>query len=514
MLAFLRYIRSTIKSSKSYILNKKLLVVGIGIIGIGVGLIFAETPIKLWPEIATVFIGVTILVLGVGLVRFVIFKFWKLWPEVATVYIGIIILGLGIGLVIPDIPFFHKGEILGIASILFIFWLGIATIFIGVMIAWFAVYKGRMIARGITIATVVTPIAGIIFAELSGGKLQEKVGEIRSELQAKVKEIVNPLDSIVSNTSANNSSLQNLIKHTSANNSSLQNLIKHTSANNSSLQNLIKHTSANNSSLQNLIKHTSANNSSLQNLIKHTSANNSSLQNLIKHTSANNSSLQNLIKHTSANNSSLQNLIKHTSATNTKLEAIKASLTDFQTVKALNAEIVQLSKNLESQKDITKKIKQDLKFQKDTTRKIKEELDEAKKAQNSVRLLIGTEEKLKEKDFLKTSGFSVLKSYRLSKKFSSDDSLIPIKHEEKPLTLKVDGSGKLELTLVTIEHIEKPLILNDGSGKLKLKELVYHSGKLKKDKYEKKEENGKITINFTNEFLGGMDILAVVKREK
>ena len=494
MSAFLRYIRSTIKSSKSYILNKKLLVVGIGIIGIGVGLIFAETPIKLWPEIATVFIGVTILVLGVGLVRFVIFKFWRLWPEVATVYIGIIILGLGIGLVIPDIPFFHKGEILGIASILFIFWLGIATIFVGVIIVWYAVFKGRMITIGITIAGVVTPIVGIILSEWSGGELQEKVGEIRKELQKKVGEIVSPLSSIASNTSGMDTTLKAVKEHTSDMDTTLQKVKEHTSDMDTTLSGM-------DTTLKDVKKHTS----DIDSLVKQTSENNDQLK-AIK------DSLTEARKHLGKQIHQLGEDIKN-----------YQSNIDNQTVKALNDKIAQLSENLKFQKDSlatalnSQKVSltTTIESQKVTIDSIKDELDKAEQAQNSVRLLIGTEQKLKDERFLNTDRPFFppwRKSYGLSKKLSSDDSLVPIKHTGEPLTLQVDGSGRLKLTLVSIEHLENPLILQvGGSGKLKLKELVYHSGKLKKDKYEKKEENEKITITFTNEFLKGMDILAVVE---
>ena len=450
MSAVLKFIRSTIKSSKSYISNKKLLVVGIGIIGIGVGLIFAETPIKLWPEITTVFIGVTILVLGVGLVRFVIFKFWRLWPEIVTVYIGIIILGLGIGLVIPDILFFPKGEILGIETILFIFWLGIATIFIGVMIAWLAVYKGRMIARGIAIAGVMTPIVGIILAHLSGGDLQEKVGKIREELQKRVEEIVNPLDSIVSNTSGMDTTLKAVKEHTSGMDTTLKAVKEHTS------------------DIDSLVKQTSENNDQLTAIIDN-------LTEARKHLGKQIHQLGEDIKNYQSN-------------------------IDNQTVKALNDKIAQLSENLKFQKDSlatalnSQKVSltTTIESQKATIDSIKDELDKAKKAQNSVRLLIGSEDSLKKGGFLNTDRpFPYLwAKSNLSKKLSAKDTLVTI---GEPFPLE-----------------SAPQELVGGSGPLKLTALVSHTGSLKENKdYTVKNDS---IITFINPLLGRMHILAVVER--
>ena len=115
-----------------------------------------------------------------------------------------------------------------------------------------------------------------------------------------------------------------------------------------------------------------------------------------------------------------------------------------------------------------------------------------KQAQNSVRLLIGTEETLKQKKLLETSGFLWLKSYRLVKDLSADTSLVVI--------VPIDSSFALE---------SAPQELVGGSGSLVLEALVFHRGKLKEHEYEiAKKDSTFITFK---SFLGGRDILAVVE---
>ena len=130
---------------------------------------------------------------------------------------------------------------------------------------------------------------------------------------------------------------------------------------------------------------------------------------------------------------------------------------------------------------------------------IRDSLAKEKKAQNSVCLLIGTEDTLKTKNLLNTdrswSSLFLKKSYRLLKKLSAEDSSVTISIRD---SLTIESSPKLV----------------KGSGSLVLKELVDHNGKLKKYQYEKIEKNGHTkTIIFTDPFLGGMHILAVVERK-
>ena len=236
-----------------------------------------------------------------------------------------------------------------------------------------------------------------------------------------------------------------------------------------------------------------------------------------------------MVTNTSDIDTTLQKLVKKNSVNNAYLKAIKDSLTeagkhvtgqiqqlrkkinkyqsntDSQTVKALQAEIALISKDLEfqlkSQKATTRRIKNELESQKATTEKIRQKLDKARQAQNSVRLLVGTEQNLIAYGFLITKNrFIFRKSYRLSKKLSADTSLVAI--------APIDSS-------FAIESAPKKLI--GGSGQLVLKRLVSHTGTLENNKDYVKNDGttSKIDstfITFTNPFLGGMDILAVVER--
>ena len=220
------------------------------------------------------------------------------------------------------------------------------------------------------------------------------------------------------------------------------------------------------------------------------------IDSLEKQTSSINTTLKNgidsLEKQTSSINTTLKNgidsLEKQTLDNNAHLQAIKNRLPEIG--KHLE-QIQQLDEQMQTVNEQNAQLSKKLKSQKATINSIKEDLDEAKQAQNSVRLLIGSEDSLTNKGFLETSGFLWLKSYRLVKELSAKDTLVTI---GEPFPLE---SASQELV--------------DGSGPLVLESLVSHSGKLKKHEYEiVKKDSTFITFK---SFLGGMHILAVVKRE-
>ncbi len=244
----------------------------------------------------------------------------------------------------------------------------------------------------------------------------------------------------------------------------------------------------------------------------------------------------------------IQNLEKHISKTNEHLQDIKNGLTtDDQTIKVLQAEIVRIFQDLASQKDTVKRIKGELNNAKQAQDSVKQELDNAKQelnnakqvqdsikqeldnaeqaqdsikqelnnakqaqdsvkqeldnakqelqefkqAQNSVRLLTDFEDSLKSKGFLNTDRsirwLWLKKSHNLSEYLGSSlFKMIPIGKAE---TLKVSPSVPI-----------------------KLKRLVSHTGTLKKKKdYTVKSDS---IITFINPLLGRMDVVAVVKIDK
>ena len=280
---------------------------------------------------------------------------------------------------------------------------------------------------------------GVILAELSSG-----------ELPKAVTDIVFPLSSLAKNSSKIDTTLQNLVKQNSKIDTTFQNLVKQNLKIDTTLQNLVKQNSKIDTTFQNLVKQNSKIDTTLQNLVKQDSVNNARLQDI-------RDSLTKVVKS--------QNLVIHTSDNNAHLQTIRDSLT-----KVVKSQTDSLTEALESQKVA---------------------IDSIKHAQNSVRLLVGIEEKLKQKKFLETSRFLWLKSYRLVKELSSKDTLVTI---GEPFPLE---SAPQELV---------------GSGPFELKALVYHRGKLKKHEYTiVKKDSTFITFK---SFLGGMDILAVVELKK
>ena len=131
---------------------------------------------------------------------------------------------------------------------------------------------------------------------------------------------------------------------------------------------------------------------------------------------------------------------------------------------------------------------------------IREALNAVHRVQKSVRLLVGTESRLKGNRFLKTSrGATLRKQYKLVEKIESDDPRVKI----------VSINQQLPLTLDSI-----PTALVGRSGKLKLKALADRHGKLKEGRdYTVHKSKGTTVITFINRVLEGTDVLAVVEVE-
>lgn len=140
-------------------------------------------------------------------------------------------------------------------------------------------------------------------------------------------------------------------------------------------------------------------------------------------------------------------------------------------------------------------VNQDLK---NKLNEIKETLDAVHRIQNSVRLLVGTEARLKSNRFLETGRNARLrKQYKLVKKLEGDDSRVKI----------VPLNQQLDLTLNSV-----PEALVDRSGNIKLKVLVDRHGKLKEGRdYIVDKSKGATIITFINRVLEGTDVLAVVE---
>ena len=131
---------------------------------------------------------------------------------------------------------------------------------------------------------------------------------------------------------------------------------------------------------------------------------------------------------------------------------------------------------------------------------IREALNAVHRVQKSVRLLVGTESRLKSNHFLKTSrGATLRKQYKLVEKIEGDDPRVKI----------VPINQQLPLTLDSI-----PTALVGRPGKLKLKALADRHGKLKEGRdYTVRKSKGTTVITFINRVLEGTDVLAVVEVE-
>ena len=127
--------------------------------------------------------------------------------------------------------------------------------------------------------------------------------------------------------------------------------------------------------------------------------------------------------------------------------------------------------------------------------------EEVRQVQDSVRLMVGTEELLKENGFLKT-GYNKrpLSAKRIRKKWYS---LVGKLKRDDPLVKLVPIKEEFSLTIQPIPN-----------DKLKLKVLVGSSGELEKDRdYKISKSRGATSIIFTNRDFLGEDVLAVVEVE-
>jgi hypothetical protein len=141
-----------------------------------------------------------------------------------------------------------------------------------------------------------------------------------------------------------------------------------------------------------------------------------------------------------------------------------------------------LTAALREQRDLTWKLSEELE---DANRKIERTEAELDQAKNTVRVVVGTEDRLKEEGFLETGRRFFRKGYKLVQKPGHDD------YKVKILT------------------IGEPLPLNPGQ---KLKELIGRSGKLKKGQdYMLGVSEGITHVIIVNEILRGEAVLVVVE---
>ena len=450
-------------------LRQKLLTLSVVIIGLSIGLVKAGSEIQmLW-----CWIGVVGVVVVVGLVRFFVLKFRILWLWIAIVDFLVIILGqlAGLGLASILVSVGYKNVIL----------LGIMIGWIGVMMGWYAVLKERLIGM----ASVGVAILGIIFSNLLGDELTTAVtsglvsvssglGSVSTQLDSGLGSVSTQLDSGLGSVSTQlDSGLGSVSTQLDSGLGSVSTKLD--------------------SGLGSVSTKLDSGLGSVSTKLD------SGLGSVSTQLDSGLGSVS--TKLDSGLGSVSTKLDSGLGSVSTKLDSglenlaaqIVGQIKNYQSdpnsqiVKALESQIGSLTTTLKSQET--------------TIDSIKEELDKAEKAQNSVRLLVGTEQNLIAYCFLITKNrFIFKKSYRLSQKLSADTSLVAI--------LPIDSSFALE---------SAPKKLIGGSGSIKLKRLVSHTGTLENNKDYVKNDGttSKIDstfITFTNPFLGGMHILAVVER--
>ena len=146
---------------------------------------------------------------------------------------------------------------------------------------------------------------------------------------------------------------------------------------------------------------------------------------------------------------------------------------------SLNSALLDAHTSIRRQSDHIRQLEFDLAQSQD-------DLEELRRAQIEVRLLVATEDFLKENGYLKSSrpfGRGFRKSYQLVKKLNPADPGVR--------TVPLGEALVLEF---------------------KLKALVDRYGSLKEgDDYERHKEEGILTLRFINEMLGGVDVMAVVQ---
>ena len=415
-------------------------IVAIIIIGMGVGLLLREA-LHSWKIMNTqaTFWLVGIAIVELGILGLILLKAWisqRSW--IFWLLIGIIGIGIGPGLAeclpaLSELP-----EKLRKSSL--IMKMGILLAWIGIIILVFIKFKGKGKDRIIGVVALVVTVVGVIVAADKGLiKAVENIGENLPKLASEI-------DTLATHTSGIDTVLKDGID---------------------SLVNQTK-------SIDTVLK------DGIDSLVNQTKGIDKGIDSLAKETSSINTTLKSLVSHTADVDNTLQRLITLPLGNNADLQALRDRLTTTE-------------KHLAEQTQQLAKISGDLESQRDDIDKIKQKLE----AQNSVRLLIGSEDSLEIKDFLKKSGLPLLKSYNLSKKLSDDD----------PLVIMVSIGDSLIL-----ESRPQKLKLIGGFGQLDLKRLVSHLGTLKKDKDYTMVENDSTTITFINPLLGRMDVLAVVER--
>lgn len=146
---------------------------------------------------------------------------------------------------------------------------------------------------------------------------------------------------------------------------------------------------------------------------------------------------------------------------------------------SLNSALLDAHTSIRRQSDHIRQLEFDLAQSQD-------DLEELRRTQIEVRLLVATEDFLKENGYLKSSrpfGRGFRKSYQLVKKLNPADPGVR--------TVPLGEALVLEF---------------------KLKALVDRYGSLKEgDDYERHKEEGILTLRFINEMLGGVDVMAVVQ---
>ena len=146
---------------------------------------------------------------------------------------------------------------------------------------------------------------------------------------------------------------------------------------------------------------------------------------------------------------------------------------------SLNSQLLEAHTSIRRQSDHIRQMEMDL-------AQTQDDLETLRRAQFEVRVLVASEDFLTENGFMKTSrpfGRGFRKSYALIRKLNPADSMV----RKVPIGEELTLEGKL----VT---------------------AVDHYGSLKKgDDYSENKEGELRTMTFTNEMLGGTDVLAVVK---
>ena len=146
---------------------------------------------------------------------------------------------------------------------------------------------------------------------------------------------------------------------------------------------------------------------------------------------------------------------------------------------SLNSALLDVHTSIRRQSDQMRQLEMDL-------AKSQDDLEILRRAQFEVRMLIASEGFLKENGYLKSSrpfGRGFRKIYKLIRKLNPADSMVRKIPVGEPMTLEGE-----------------------------LKGIVDHYGALQEGgDYERFSEEGLQTLTFTNELLGGTDVLAIVK---